>query len=137
MATSDQLSAAAEAAHKEPTGLWAPVVRLWRRSRFANRRRFRRYDVNTGVEVLIAGRVHVCEIANISSGGALLLPPIDCPIGASARLSARLLPTPLTGRIVGHSDQGTGIQFDSTLSGSFATLWFNGINSVRRAEPNR
>ena len=137
MVSSDQLAAPAEDAPKEPTGLWAPIVRLWRRSRFANRRRFRRYDVNTAVEVSVDGRIHVCAIANISSGGALLLPSIDCPVGAVARLSTRVLPTSLTGTVVSHSAQGTGIQFDSTVSGSFATLWFNGINSMRHAEPKR
>lgn len=120
---------------REPQGLWAPVVRLWRRSRFANRRRFRRYSVHTAVDVTFNGRSHACEIVNISSGGALLMPLLDCPIGTKVRVATRTLPTPLVGEVVSHADKGTGVQFDSTLSGSFATIWLNSVNSVLRAEP--
>lgn len=124
-------------ASREPQGLWAPILRLWRRSRFANRRRFRRYNVHTTVEVTFGDRSHDCEIVNISSGGALLMPILDCSTGTMVRVATRALPAPLIGKVVSRSNEGTGIQFDSTLSGSFATLWLNSVNSVLRAEPKR
>lgn len=127
----------AETPPQEPKGLWAPMVRLWRRSRFANRRRFRRYGVHAAVDVTFNGRSQTCEIVNISSGGALLLPLLDCPIGAKVRIKTTTLPTLLLGEVVSQADKGTGIQFESTLTGAFATIWLNSINSVLRPEPKR
>jgi hypothetical protein len=121
----------------EPRGLWAPLVRLWRRSRFANRRRFRRYSVYTAVDATFDGRSQACEIVNISSGGALLLPVLNCPVGTRVSVTTRALPAPLTGEVVNQAEKGTGIQFDSTLTGSFATLWLNSVRSVLHPESER
>lgn len=118
-------------------GFLEPMLRLWRRSRFANRRRFRRYSVHTAVDVTFNDRSHTCEIVNISSGGALLLPVLDCPVGTKVRLITSTLPAPLEGAVVSQAEKGTGIQFESTLTGSFATLWLNGVSSVLRGEPKR
>lgn len=133
MTTSHEIESGA----REPKGLLAPLVRLWRRSRFANRRRFRRYSVHTAVDVTFDGRSQACEIVNISSGGALLLPVLSCPIGTRVSLKTPMLPTPLVGEVVSQAEKGTGIQFDSTLTGSFATLWLNSIHSVLHPESKR
>jgi len=137
MLKNDQTDAASIPPRAEARGLWEPVARLWRRSRFANRRRFRRYSVNRAVQIVTDSQTFTCEILNISSGGAVVTPTLPCPIGSAVKMSAQLLPVPLIGTIVSHSTRGTGIQFGSPLTGSFATLWFNSVNSLRDTEPGR
>jgi len=137
MATLEQLRPTADSETKDSSGPWASLVRRWRQSRFANRRRHRRYEVDAAIEVASDGLVRFRALANISSSGALLVPPLDCPVGARVRLTTRHLPMALSGKVVGHFDQGTGIEFESTLSGSFATLWFNSVGKVASVEPKR
>lgn len=89
----------------------------------ANRRRYRRYDVAELAQVVAGGKTFDCEVANVSTGGALLVPALPLDDGTAFTLTHPSSTISLTGRIIAKADDGTRIEFDQPTAGAIVSAW--------------
>ena len=89
----------------------------------ANRRRYRRYAVTEMAQVAAGDRTFECEVANVSTGGALLIPALPLGTGDAFTLTHPSSTISLTGRIIAHADNGTRIEFDQPTAGAIVSAW--------------
>ena len=89
----------------------------------ANRRRYRRYPVAELAQVASGDKTFDCEVANVSTGGALLIPALPLGDGSAFTLTHPSSTISLTGRVVGQADDGTRIEFDQPTAGAIVSAW--------------
>jgi hypothetical protein len=89
----------------------------------ANRRRYRRYEVATLAQVAAGDKTFECEVANVSTGGALLMPALPLGDGTAFTLTHPSSTISLTGRVIAKADEGTRIEFDQPTAGAIVSAW--------------
>lgn len=89
----------------------------------ANRRRYRRYEVAALAQVAAGDKTFECEVANVSTGGALLMPALPLGDGTAFTLTYPSSTISLTGRVVAKADEGTRIEFDQPTAGAIVSAW--------------
>lgn len=89
----------------------------------ANRRRYRRYPVAEMAQVASGSKTFECEVANVSTGGALLVPALPLDNGEAFTLTHPSSTISLTGRVVAQADDGTRIEFDQPTAGAIVSAW--------------
>ena len=89
----------------------------------ANRRRYRRYPVAELAQVTSGDKTFECEVANVSTGGALLVPALPLIAGATFTLTHPSATISLTGRVIAQADDGTRIEFDQPTAGAIVSAW--------------
>ncbi len=87
----------------------------------ANRRRYRRYPVAALAQV--AAKTFECEVVNVSTGGALLVPALSLSDGSAFTLTHPSSTISLTGRVIAQADDGTRIEFDQPTAGAIVSAW--------------
>jgi hypothetical protein len=88
-----------------------------------DRRRHRRYAARAPIVVEVGDRCFECHFANVSDGGALLMPALDVPLGTIVKLTHKDLPATAEAEVVGVDDRGTRLRFDSEVAGAVITTW--------------
>lgn len=88
-----------------------------------NRRRYRRYPVAEMAQVVSGGQTFDCEVANVSTGGALLVPALPLIAGDTFTLTHPSSTISLTGRVIAQADDGTRIEFDQPTAGAIVSAW--------------
>lgn len=91
--------------------------------RGAERRRYPRYPVATSLEVDAAGHTFSCTLDNLSAGGVRLTPGIEVELGTTVTVRHSGSGMSLAGRVVGHDEGGTRVQFDSEDAGIIVSSW--------------
>jgi hypothetical protein len=89
----------------------------------ANRRRYRRYTVAELAQVAAGGKTFDCEVANVSTGGALLVPALPLGAGDAFTLTHPSSTISLTGRVIAQAEEGTRIEFDQPTAGAIVSAW--------------
>ncbi|MBL8689973.1 MAG: PilZ domain-containing protein [Rhodospirillaceae bacterium] len=89
----------------------------------ANRRRYRRYEVAALAQVAAGDKTFECEVANVSTGGALLMPALPLGDGTAFTLTHPSSTISLTGRVIAKADDGTRIEFDQPTAGAIVSAW--------------
>jgi len=89
----------------------------------ANRRRYRRYEVAALAQVAAGDKTFECEVANVSTGGALLMPALPLGDGTAFTLTHPSSTISLTGRVIAKADEGTRIEFDQPTAGAIVSAW--------------
>ncbi len=102
-----------------------------------DRRRHRRYAADAPIVVEVGDRCYECRFTNVSDGGALLMPPLDAPIGTIVRLSHKDLPATAEAEIVGVDERGTRLKFDSEVAGAVITTWLIIMSAGEPEAPTR
>lgn len=89
----------------------------------ANRRRYRRYSVAELAQVTAGDKTFECEVANVSTGGALLVPNLALPDGTAFTLTHPSSTISLAGRVIAQAEDGTRIEFDQPAAGAIVSAW--------------
>lgn len=89
----------------------------------ANRRRYRRYPVAALAQVAAGDKTFECEVANVSTGGALLVPALPLGDGDAFTLTHPSSTISLTGRVLAQASDGTRIEFDQPTAGAIVSAW--------------
>lgn len=89
----------------------------------ANRRRYRRYPVAAMAQVVSGDKTFECEVANVSTGGALLVPALALAAGDAFTLTHPSSTISLTGHVISTADEGTRIEFDQPTAGAIVSAW--------------
>ncbi|KZD08320.1 PilZ domain-containing protein [Oceanibaculum pacificum] len=111
------------------------VKSLFRASRFANRRKHRRYPVSAPVEILHGdAAARDAEITDVSAGGALLIPVQTVAPGASVVIYHPSSMMRVDARIVANDAVGTRVQFLSEGAGAIVSVWLRGLHARHLGE---
>ena len=78
---------------------------------------------NAGHTVVSGGQTFECEVVNVSTGGALLVPALPLIAGATFTLTHPSSTISLTGRVIAQADDGTRIEFDQPTAGAIVSAW--------------
>lgn len=89
----------------------------------AERRRNERYEVASGLEIIVGDQAHGCLIDNVSAGGVRVTPALDVPIGTVVSVCDPATAMRLDGSVLGHDDGGTRLQFASEDAGIIVSTW--------------
>jgi len=89
----------------------------------AERRRYERYAVASGLEIIVNGSASPCRVDNVSAGGVRVVPEIDVPVGAVVSVRDPATAMSLDGEVLGHEHGGTRLQFESEDAGIIVSTW--------------
>ncbi|MBU0726504.1 MAG: PilZ domain-containing protein [Alphaproteobacteria bacterium] len=106
------------------------VRSLWLASRFANRRKHRRYPVSAVVEIHYDQDASVdAEITDVSAGGALIIPVQTIAPGTAVRIFHPASMMRVEARIIANDSIGTRVEFLSEGAGAIVSVWLRGLHA--------
>ncbi|MCR9255655.1 MAG: PilZ domain-containing protein [Alphaproteobacteria bacterium] len=103
------------------------VVRLFRGSQMANRRRFHRYDVKAPVTVRLGTEKVDTYITNVSASGAMLTPPVPFPPDSVVSLYHPVSDMTFDVEILRSDEEDSRVRFRNHGNGTILSLWARGL----------
>ncbi|MEA1675152.1 PilZ domain-containing protein [Nitrospirillum sp. BR 11163] len=96
----------------------------------SNRRTYDRLSVDSHVQLSCGDVLVSCRIADVSAGGAFLVPDPDLPIGTEGVLRLPGAPVAAAVRIVRRTDSGVGIEFLRDGVGAIVAGWVRAVSGT-------
>ncbi|MBB6251241.1 PilZ domain-containing protein [Nitrospirillum iridis] len=100
----------------------------------SNRRTYDRLSVDSEVQLSCGDAVVSCRIADVSAGGAFLIPRApgaNLSIGTEGVLRLPGAPVAAAVRIVRHTDAGVGIEFERDGVGAIVAGWVRAVSGTK------